>query len=64
MPRSSPLAGPPVVPVAAACTEVGSISDTDAGLTAEVSVAHLRDPDWSIEQEEQRAAESLLHRLD
>jgi len=31
---------------------------------AEVSVAHQRDPDWSIEQEEQRQAESLLHRLD
>jgi PPOX class probable FMN-dependent enzyme len=32
--------------------------------TAEVSVAHQRDPDWSVEQEEQRQAESLLHRLD
>jgi PPOX class probable FMN-dependent enzyme len=31
---------------------------------AEVSVAHQRDPDWSVEQEEQRQAESLLHRLD
>jgi uncharacterized protein len=31
---------------------------------AEVSVAHQRDPDWSVEQEEQRIAESLLHRLD
>jgi len=31
---------------------------------AEVSVAHQRDPDWSVEQEEQRIAESLLYRLD
>jgi PPOX class probable FMN-dependent enzyme len=31
---------------------------------AEVSVAHQRDPDWSVEQEEQRIADSLLHRLD
>ena len=31
---------------------------------AEVSVAHQRDPDWTVEQEEQRQAESLLHRLD
>ena len=31
---------------------------------AEVSVAHQRDPDWSVEQEEQRQAESLLQRLD
>ena len=31
---------------------------------AEVSVAHQRDPNWSVEQEEQRIAESLLHRLD
>jgi uncharacterized protein len=31
---------------------------------AEVSVAHQRDPDWSVEQEEQRQADSLLHRLD
>ena len=32
--------------------------------SAEVSVAHQRDPDWSVEQEEQRQADSLLHRLD
>jgi PPOX class probable FMN-dependent enzyme len=31
---------------------------------AEVSVAHQRDPNWSVEQEEQRIAESLLYRLD
>jgi PPOX class probable FMN-dependent enzyme len=31
---------------------------------AEVSVAHQRDPDWSVAQEEQRQADSLLHRLD
>jgi PPOX class probable FMN-dependent enzyme len=31
---------------------------------AEVSVAHRRDPDWSVEQEEHRQRESLLHRLD
>jgi PPOX class probable FMN-dependent enzyme len=31
---------------------------------AEVSVAHRRDPDWSVAQEEQRQRESLLHRLD
>jgi PPOX class probable FMN-dependent enzyme len=31
---------------------------------AEVSVAHQRDPDWSVEQEEQRIAEALLYRLD
>ena len=31
---------------------------------AEVSVAHQRDRDWSVEQEEQRIADSLLHRLD
>jgi PPOX class probable FMN-dependent enzyme len=31
---------------------------------AEVSVAHQRDPDWTVAQEEKRAAESLLHRLD
>jgi PPOX class probable FMN-dependent enzyme len=37
-----------------------------AGLptSAEVSVAHQRDPDWSVEQEERRQADSLLHRLD
>jgi len=37
-----------------------------AGLptAAEVSVAHQRDPGWSVEQEEQRIAESLLYRLD
>jgi hypothetical protein len=27
-------------------------------------VAHQRDPDWSVEQEEQRIKDSLLHRLD
>jgi uncharacterized protein len=32
--------------------------------SAEVSVAHQRDPDWSVEQEEQRIKDSLLHRLD
>jgi PPOX class probable FMN-dependent enzyme len=32
--------------------------------SAEVSVAHQRDPDWTVEQEEQRIAESLLYRLD
>jgi len=31
---------------------------------AEVSVAHQRDPNWSVRQEQQRIAESLLHRLD
>jgi PPOX class probable FMN-dependent enzyme len=31
---------------------------------AEVSVAHRRDPAWSVEQEERRQAEALLHRLD
>jgi PPOX class probable FMN-dependent enzyme len=31
---------------------------------AEVSVAHQRDPDWTVEQEEQRIRESLLYRLD
>jgi uncharacterized protein len=31
---------------------------------AEVAVAHRRDPDWSVEREEQRQRESLLHRLD
>jgi PPOX class probable FMN-dependent enzyme len=31
---------------------------------AEVSVAHQRDPEWSVEQEEQRISESLLYRLD
>jgi PPOX class probable FMN-dependent enzyme len=31
---------------------------------AEVSVAHQRDPGWTVEQEEQRQAEALLHRLD
>jgi PPOX class probable FMN-dependent enzyme len=31
---------------------------------AEVSVAHQRDPDWSVAQEEQRQRDSLLHRLD
>jgi uncharacterized protein len=32
--------------------------------SAEVSVAHQRDPNWSVEQEEQRQADALLHRLD
>jgi uncharacterized protein len=31
---------------------------------AEVSVAHQRDPDWSVEQETQRQRDALLHRLD
>jgi PPOX class probable FMN-dependent enzyme len=31
---------------------------------AEVSVAHRRDPGWTVEQEERRQADSLLHRLD
>jgi hypothetical protein len=31
---------------------------------AEVSVAHQRDANWSVEQEEQRIKDSLLHRLD
>jgi uncharacterized protein len=31
---------------------------------AEVSVAHQRDPGWTVEQEEQRQADALLHRLD
>ncbi len=31
---------------------------------AEVSVAHQRDPSWSVEQEEQRQADALLYRLD
>jgi uncharacterized protein len=31
---------------------------------AEVSTAHQRDPSWTVEQEEQRQADSLLHRLD
>ena len=31
---------------------------------AEVSVAHQRDPNWSVELEERRIADSLLHRLD
>jgi hypothetical protein len=31
---------------------------------AEVSVAHQRDANWSVEQEEQRITDSLLHRLD
>jgi PPOX class probable FMN-dependent enzyme len=37
-----------------------------AGLptAAEVSVAHQRDSSWSVEQEERRIADSLLHRLD
>jgi hypothetical protein len=29
-----------------------------------VSVAHQRDSNWSVEQEEQRIKDSLLHRLD
>ena len=32
--------------------------------SAEVSVAHQRDPGWSVQQEEQRQADALLHRLD
>ena len=31
---------------------------------AEVSVAHQRDPDWSVEQEDERIAESLRTRLE
>jgi PPOX class probable FMN-dependent enzyme len=31
---------------------------------AAVSVAHQRDPNWSVEQEERRQADALLHRLD
>jgi PPOX class probable FMN-dependent enzyme len=31
---------------------------------AEVSVAHRREPNWSVEQEEERLRESLLYRLD
>jgi PPOX class probable FMN-dependent enzyme len=31
---------------------------------AEVSVAHQRDPEWSVEQEEHRQREALLHHLD
>jgi uncharacterized protein len=31
---------------------------------AEVSVAHRRDPGWTVEQEEARIRDSLLHRLD
>jgi PPOX class probable FMN-dependent enzyme len=31
---------------------------------AEVAVAHRRDSDWTVEQEEQRQRESLAHRLD
>jgi PPOX class probable FMN-dependent enzyme len=31
---------------------------------AEVSVAHQRDPDWSVEQEERRQRDSLLHNLE
>jgi uncharacterized protein len=43
----------------------GTWPDPDGLPTAaEVSVAHQRDPDWSVEQEEQRIAESLLYRLD
>jgi PPOX class probable FMN-dependent enzyme len=36
----------------------------DVPSPAEVSVAHRRDPDWSIAQEEERQREALLHRLD
>jgi uncharacterized protein len=43
----------------------GTWPDPDGLPTAaEVSVAHQRDPDWSVDQEEQRIAESLLYRLD
>jgi len=31
---------------------------------AEVSVAHRREPSWTVEQEEERIRESLLYRLD
>jgi PPOX class probable FMN-dependent enzyme len=31
---------------------------------AEVSVAHQRDPNWSVQQEEERQRDALLHRLD
>ena len=31
---------------------------------AEVSVAHQRDPDWTVEQEQERIAESIRTRLD
>jgi PPOX class probable FMN-dependent enzyme len=36
----------------------------DLPTPAEVSVAHQRDPGWSVEQEEQRIADSLAHRLE
>jgi PPOX class probable FMN-dependent enzyme len=36
----------------------------DLPTPAEVSVAHLRDPDWTVGQEEQRQREALLYRLD
>jgi uncharacterized protein len=32
--------------------------------SAEVSVAHQRDPDWTVAEEEQRQRDSLLNRLD
>jgi PPOX class probable FMN-dependent enzyme len=36
----------------------------DLPTAAEVSHAHQRDPDWTVEQEARRQEESLLHRLD
>jgi uncharacterized protein len=40
------------------------LDPADLPTPAEVSVAHQRDPSWSVEQEERRQADSLLHRLD
>ena len=36
----------------------------DLPTSAEVSVAHQRDPNWSVQQEEERMRDALLHRLD
>ncbi len=36
----------------------------DLPTSAEVSVAHQRDSSWTVEQEERRQREALLHRLD
>ena len=36
----------------------------DLPTPAEVSVAHQRDPGWTVEQEERRQRDALLHRLD
>jgi uncharacterized protein len=36
----------------------------DVPTPAEVSVAHRREPNWTVEQEEERLRESLLHHLD